>query len=230
MSKRSRITDEERRQRQREANARYRANHPERVKAIPRSQLPPEKVAQLRARDREAKRRAKERRTPEQIAARKAYDRARYLREHDRFLEAARLKRERDPEKHREGVRRSAAKRRARDPEGDKRRQAQATARWRARNPEKAREIVKAVQRRHEARKRGAQRTEAVRLRILAERDGWRCHICGKLVTKKNWSMDHLVPISKGGDHTYDNVSLAHVSCNGRRQDGRTPAQLLFIG
>lgn len=71
---------------------------------------------------------------------------------------------------------------------------------------------------------------EPIHLHDLAERDGWRCHICGGRVTAKTWSMDHLVPISKGGTHTLANVALAHLRCNQRRGAGRLPAQLRLIG
>lgn len=64
----------------------------------------------------------------------------------------------------------------------------------------------------------------------IAERDGWRCHICGKNVTRKTWSLDHLIPIVAGGPHTRTNVSLAHKRCNSRRGTGRIPAQLRLIG
>jgi 5-methylcytosine-specific restriction endonuclease McrA len=51
----------------------------------------------------------------------------------------------------------------------------------------------------------------------VAARDGWRCGICGGLVTRETWSLDHIVPLSKGGEHTYENVQLAHLGCNSRK-------------
>lgn len=57
-------------------------------------------------------------------------------------------------------------------------------------------------------------RTEAINMTALADRDGWRCHICKRKVTRKNWSHDHLIPLSQGGSHSYDNVALAHHRCN----------------
>ena len=60
----------------------------------------------------------------------------------------------------------------------------------------------------------------------LHERDGGICHICGEPVPPhydKNsgdgWSMDHVVPISRGGTHTWDNVKLAHRRCNSKKND-----------
>lgn len=71
--------------------------------------------------------------------------------------------------------------------------------------------------------KAGARR-ETIDLAVLAKRDGWRCHLCDRKVDRTNWSHDHLIPLSAGGDHTYDNVALAHTLCNSKRGTG--PAQL----
>jgi len=55
----------------------------------------------------------------------------------------------------------------------------------------------------------------------IYERDKWICGICGKVVDKKlrypdpmSKSIDHIKPLSKGGQHTPDNVQLAHLRCN----------------
>lgn len=29
-----------------------------------------------------------------------------------------------------------------------------------------------------------------------------------------NWQVDHIIPLSKGGEHSYRNVQLAHAFCN----------------
>jgi hypothetical protein len=72
-------------------------------------------------------------------------------------------------------------------------------------------------------------RRETIDLPRLAERDGWRCHICKRKVTRKNWSHDHLIPVSYGGPDTYDNSALAHHRCNSIRGN-KGAAQLLLIG
>jgi len=53
------------------------------------------------------------------------------------------------------------------------------------------------------------------------ERDGWMCGLCGKPIdgTLKNphpmsVSLDHIVPISKGGVHSMANCQAAHLRCN----------------
>lgn len=62
---------------------------------------------------------------------------------------------------------------------------------------------------------------ELITLLDLGERDGWTCHLCGEPVKRPPWSselddatIDHLIPVSKGGSHTWANVALAHFMCN----------------
>lgn len=55
------------------------------------------------------------------------------------------------------------------------------------------------------------------------------CQICGKPtdktdvldghIRKRYPTLDHIVPLSKGGTHTWDNVQLAHMGCNARKCD-----------
>lgn len=62
----------------------------------------------------------------------------------------------------------------------------------------------------------------------LGDRDGWRCHICDGIVKQvagaakqpHGATIDHLVPVADDGRHTWDNVALAHRSCNVRRGAG----------
>lgn len=70
----------------------------------------------------------------------------------------------------------------------------------------------------------------------VAQRDGWRCHLCG-LKTNRRYlagrdgdpTIDHLVPVSAGGSHTWDNVALAHNRCNWER-GASGAAQLRLVG
>lgn len=81
---------------------------------------------------------------------------------------------------------------------------------------------------RRRARIKGAYEEKVDRLAI-AERDNWTCHICGKKVSRKDMSLDHLIPIAKGGKHCASNVKLAHLQCNRQRGTGKIPAQLLLF-
>jgi len=51
----------------------------------------------------------------------------------------------------------------------------------------------------------------------IAERDNWLCHICHGTVTRKDWSLDHVIPFTKGGKRVRENLLLAHKLCNQRR-------------
>lgn len=56
------------------------------------------------------------------------------------------------------------------------------------------------------------------------ERDAWMCGLCQEHVDSSlrypdplSASLDHIVPLSLGGDHTPANVQLAHWVCNVRK-------------
>lgn len=62
---------------------------------------------------------------------------------------------------------------------------------------------------------------DSIRFSDIFERDKWACGICGQLVdSSARWpepgspSLDHIVPLSKGGHHIESNVQLAHLECN----------------
>lgn len=60
-------------------------------------------------------------------------------------------------------------------------------------------------------------------------RDQWTCQLCRKsvdpLLKTGDWiaSLDHVIPRSKGGTHTADNLRLAHRFCNSVRRAGDVP-------
>lgn len=111
-----------------------------------------------------------------------------------------------------------------------------ATAAWRAANPEKVRESERAYWRANAARKREKDHrrrarllsafVEDVNIDVLWERDGGVCGICGALVDRDlAWpgrmvaTIDHVVPLARGGEHSYANAQLAHMGCNARKGD-----------
>lgn len=67
----------------------------------------------------------------------------------------------------------------------------------------------------------------------LYKRDGGRCHICGLQCNYEDYtvrdgttitgdwypSIDHVIPLSKGGLHAWSNVKLAHRRCNSYKSD-----------
>ncbi len=45
----------------------------------------------------------------------------------------------------------------------------------------------------------------------IFERDGYKCRICKK---DEDLTIDHIVPMSKGGDNTKDNLQVLCMKCN----------------
>jgi 5-methylcytosine-specific restriction endonuclease McrA len=58
---------------------------------------------------------------------------------------------------------------------------------------------------------------ERVDLRVIAWRDRYRCYLCGRALTRKQVTLDHVIPLSRGGAHTADNLKVACLSCNCRK-------------
>lgn len=71
------------------------------------------------------------------------------------------------------------------------------------------------------ARLAGGRNGDAVMLAELLARDGYKCGICGDSVDADaaypdpfSKSIDHIVPLSRGGAHSPENCQLAHLRCN----------------
>jgi predicted nucleic acid-binding Zn ribbon protein len=72
---------------------------------------------------------------------------------------------------------------------------------------------------------------------VIFERDGWRCQLCGKAVRRSAKvphplapTVDHIVPVSRGGDHVPSNVQCAHFACNNRKGARAANDQLRLLG
>lgn len=85
------------------------------------------------------------------------------------------------------------------------------------------------------AHKRRASGPPVLSVHQLAERDGSRCHICHRKVdlnlsgmAKWGPTIEHIVPVSKGGTNEAHNLALAHRHCNTVRGN-RGGSQLLLI-
>jgi 5-methylcytosine-specific restriction endonuclease McrA len=86
----------------------------------------------------------------------------------------------------------------------------QKSAEWRLANPDR---LCDQAQKQRALKRRVF--VECVNRRIVFKRDKGRCGICRKRVDPTSkWEIDHIIPISRGGAHCYDNVQLAHGKCN----------------
>ena len=52
--------------------------------------------------------------------------------------------------------------------------------------------------------------------RAVFARDGWTCQYCG---ARANLTVDHVIPRSKGGASTWDNIVASCAPCNRRKGD-----------
>lgn len=73
------------------------------------------------------------------------------------------------------------------------------------------------------------------RWREVCEAAGWACSICRgpidpalRFPDRMAGSVDHIVPLSKGGTDERSNLAAAHYSCNSRRGDGASRAERSF--
>lgn len=87
---------------------------------------------------------------------------------------------------------------------------------WRLDHPEQARLNSAAGVATHRARLRGVIIGKVDRAAVIARGKGV-CGICHQPVSPANLSLDHIVPISRGGPHTEANLQVAHMSCNRRK-------------
>ena len=60
--------------------------------------------------------------------------------------------------------------------------------------------------------------------RNIFARDMGRCQYCGSKFPTSELSLDHVVPLSRGGQNSWVNVVCACTACN-KRKGGRTPEQ-----
>lgn len=91
--------------------------------------------------------------------------------------------------------------------------------------------------RRYTLKKVNGRRDWDISVERLCKRDSNKCHLCSNKVDKldkhtndKGYevygdyypSVDHVIPLAKGGTHTWDNVKLAHRICNSYKSDSES--------
>lgn len=81
------------------------------------------------------------------------------------------------------------------------------------------------------------QTVEAVNPIKVFERDGWRCQLCKRPTPRKLRGslddrapeLDHILPVSVGGEHSYRNTQCACRACNAAKSN-KPMGQMLLIG
>ncbi len=76
--------------------------------------------------------------------------------------------------------------------------------------------------RRREALKR-ASMVDKIDYTAILERDGYMCYLCNQVVDPSDLHFDHVIPLSKGGPHTMDNIRVTHAACNLRKNTKLLP-------
>lgn len=99
---------------------------------------------------------------------------------------------------------------------------------WKRRRPDRLRELA----RRHSSRRRALKLAATVE--SFTEADirsiyGDDCYLCDQPIDfdlewpdPRSPTVDHIVPLSKGGTHALDNVAMTHFQCNNRKNAGAT--------
>ncbi len=82
---------------------------------------------------------------------------------------------------------------------------------------------------RKRCRKYGVYYDPSVKPKMIFERDHYRCMICGLFCNTDDdtWgsfgpyapTVDHIIPLAKGGTHTFENCQCAHAMCNSYKRD-----------
>lgn len=141
--------------------------------------------------------------------------RAMYAADPERFAAQQRELRRKDPEKFRERNRQW----REANAELEREINAKAARRWRLANPDVKREAV----RRYRAQQRAAT-VGPVDLALLWSQQDGICPLCERLIDLGlkapdpfSKSVDHIVPLSKGGTHEQSNLQWTHLVCNIRK-------------
>lgn len=79
---------------------------------------------------------------------------------------------------------------------------------------------------RKNSKRRDVPMNRKVSLELIVQRDGSDCHICNEPIdlniasnSRMGATVDHVLPVSKGGDSSLENLRLAHWICNIRKSD-----------
>lgn len=70
--------------------------------------------------------------------------------------------------------------------------------------------------------------TEAVNFQQVWKQSEGVCYLCNMPIIEGSEQYDHIVPVSRGGTHTHENIRPTHRSCNARKW-AKTPEEYLGV-
>lgn len=115
-------------------------------------------------------------------------------------------------------------------------RERQRRERYKAKDPQRYKTRIRTAEYKRKARKK-AVKHEPINRDYVFRRDNHKCQICKEpLNMNLKWphpgfaTIDHIVPLSKGGPHTLDNVQAAHLRCNCKKGNRSAGDQALLFG
>ncbi len=96
--------------------------------------------------------------------------------------------------------------------------------------------IRRAAKAKREAKLKGATIENVDPFKVF-DRDKWRCQLCGVKTPKSKRGtydddapeLDHIIPLAKGGEHSYRNTQCSCRKCNGLKSD-KPMGQMLLVG
>jgi 5-methylcytosine-specific restriction endonuclease McrA len=90
---------------------------------------------------------------------------------------------------------------------------------WARENPDRRRAIAREHSRRFRRAhpERARQRKDRTDFDAILLEHGLVCHICGDAIAPDDLHFDHVVPLSRGGDHAPYNIRPSHSRCNLRK-------------
>lgn len=95
--------------------------------------------------------------------------------------------------------------------------------------------IRRGIKRTRRARERGAGTAVPIAKQVILQVHGAVCHLCGDAIDLRlspghpdSFTMDHVVPLARGGSHEADNIRPAHLYCNGIKSDHEDWAMRTF--
>jgi 5-methylcytosine-specific restriction endonuclease McrA len=95
----------------------------------------------------------------------------------------------------------------------------------RAKNRDKYREYSNA----RRARLLNAPAIEKIDRAVIVARDKSTCYMCGRILRENEITLDHKVPLARGGTHTSDNLAVCCRRCNSRKGVRRVEAMKAIL-